>query len=137
MVPVSEGMILAVIQLSNSIAHPHRTFDAASDDFLAYFLGKNLFAQVRHDWAIDDWPVSENGSIARAGSIATKDWSVATHDRSISKGWRRGQLVGHRPISARWAIQELIQAIARYGRNGLHRAGQIGFSNNRPIGNCG
>ena len=87
-------MIFAVIQVSHAISYMNRTLDAAADDLFANLVTQDPLAKLRHDGAVDDWPitkdwaisanagtVAEYGTITESGAIIADDWAIASGTR--------------------------------------------------------
>jgi hypothetical protein len=73
-------VILAVVQLTNSIANMNRAFNPLADNLLANFFTQHRLAQAWHDGLIDNgsiadgitqnWPII--GQAVQSGAIAIK-----------------------------------------------------------------
>ena len=85
--PVSEWMVLAVVQLTDSITHIGGSFDASGDDFFANFVTQYLLAQVRHNRSLEDRPITDDRAISpRSRSVAEKRRPVARSRWQLSSG---------------------------------------------------
>jgi hypothetical protein len=118
-----------VVEFPNSVSNPDGTLDTPSNDFFANLLSEDLFAQVWHDRAIKDGPVSQNRPIAEP--------------RAVALAGARRQPVGDW-LASRRGTEEFVQGIAIYRAAGPNRSGEARHladrrtaADRRPVANAG
>ena len=102
-------MIPLIVQIANSVANGHTSFDTASNHFIAYLLLQDALAKLGQ----------ENGTLAKDRTIR-QSWPIADNRTAIRDGAVR-PLPGHGPMA--WRIEK----ITRFGLR------DVGSADGRPV----